>query len=131
MATRPAQSNSPASRAGPGALVAVMVVGSLTLWIGMPLLWLWIGSQLQESQGNGTAIMITFFGAIGSIIALAIALGWVGHRHTEMREARGEPRREHSVLGTILVATAGIAVSAFSIWFIFFAGANFAPLQAT
>jgi hypothetical protein len=109
-------------------MIGLMVAGSVMLWVGLPLLWLWIGSHLQESQGHGRAIMITFFGAIGSIVALAVALGWLNHRHSEIKEARGEPAGKHSALGLILVSTATICLSVFGVWFLIFAGANFAPV---
>ena len=36
-------------RTGAGAIlvVAIMFIGSLGLWVGTPLLWLWVGSQVQ------------------------------------------------------------------------------------
>ena len=36
-------------RTGVGAalLIAIMVIGSIVLWVGTPLMWLWIGGQIQ------------------------------------------------------------------------------------
>jgi hypothetical protein len=112
----------PLARAGATSLVAIMVAGSLFLWVGVPLIWLWIGSQLQDSAGISTALAVTFFGAVGSILALAVGLGWVNHRHQALKEGETGRRQDHGVLGQILAVTAGIAVAIFSVWFIIFAG---------
>ena len=41
-------------RIGAGALLrlTIMFVGSLVLWLGTPLLWLWVGSQVQGAHLN-------------------------------------------------------------------------------
>ena len=35
-------------------VILIMFIGSLGLWIGTPLLWLWIGSQIQ---GTGNQLL--------------------------------------------------------------------------
>jgi hypothetical protein len=103
-------------------LVVIMVAGSLFLWVGVPLIWLWIGSQLQDSSGINTALAVTFFGAMGSVLALAFGLGWVNHRHRALKEEITGRSQEHGSLGMILAVTAAIAVAIFSVWFVIFAG---------
>ena len=43
-------------------LVALMLVGCFALWIGVPLGWLWVGSQIQGSASLGTALVVTWSG---------------------------------------------------------------------
>ena len=46
-------------RTGAGALLVVLImfIGSLVLWVGTPLLWLWVASQIQgATQSLGTAL---------------------------------------------------------------------------
>jgi hypothetical protein len=101
----------------------IMVVGSLVLWVGVPAGWLWVGSQIQGNTGNiGTALAAMMGGVVVSVIALAMLLAWLNRKHEEMREARGLPEAESSVLERVLVVTAGFAVVAFTIWFLGFAG---------
>lgn len=101
----------------------IMVVGSLVLWVGVPAGWLWVGSQIQGNTGNiGTALAAMMGGVIVSVVALAMLLAWLNRKHEEMREARGLPETESSVLERVLVVTAGIAVVGFTIWFLGFAG---------
>ena len=52
-------------RTGAGAflVVAIMFIGSLVLWIGTPLLWLWVGSQIQgQTSSLGAALGAMFVG---------------------------------------------------------------------
>lgn len=101
----------------------IMVVGSLVLWVGVPAGWLWVGSQIQGNTGNiGTALAAMMGGVVVSVVALAMLLAWLNRKHEEMREARGLPETESSVLERVLVVTAGIAVVGFTIWFLGFAG---------
>jgi hypothetical protein len=112
-------------RAGTSAVIVViiMVFGSLVLWIGVPLGWLWIGSQVQGSTDSvGSALGVAMGGAIVSIIGLALALGWLNRKHEELREARGLEHHKTTTLERVLVFTAGIAVVGFTIWFLGFAG---------
>lgn len=101
----------------------IMVVGSLVLWVGVPAGWLWVGSQIQGNTGNiGTALAAMMGGVVVSVVALAMLLAWLSRKHEEMREARGLPETENSVLERVLVVTAGLAVVSFTIWFLGFAG---------
>jgi uncharacterized membrane protein YbhN (UPF0104 family) len=110
------------------ALVLLMLVGCLFLWIGVPVGWLWIGSQVQGSASLGTALMVTMLGIVVSIAVLVIALGWLNRRHAELNERRHRPVRS-SALEVILVSSAGLAVVGFAIWFFLFAGASPLPLN--
>jgi hypothetical protein len=112
-------------RAGTSAVIVVviMVFGSLVLWAGVPLAWLWIGSQVQGSTNSvGAALGVAMGGAIVSIVAIALALGWLNRKHEELREARGLEFHRTTTLERVLVVTAGIAVVGFGIWFLGFAG---------
>lgn len=101
----------------------IMIVGSLVLWVGVPLAWLWIGSQIQASTGDlGAALAAMMVGVLVSVVALAVVLAWLNRRHEDMRAARGLPPGEHSVLERVLVVTATFAVVGFSVWFLGFAG---------
>ena len=116
--------------AGPAsvALVLVMLVGCLLLWVGIPLGWLWIGSQVQASASLGTALLVTMAGILASIFALVMALSWLNRRHAELLEQRGRPATA-SALEVILVSSAGIAIVGFGIWFFGFAGTSPLPLN--
>ena len=52
-------------------LISVMVVGSLLMWIGAPLFWLWLGSQLQSgSTPSFGPYLLILVGVVASMIVL-------------------------------------------------------------
>ena len=110
------------------ALVLLMLIGCLCLWVGVPLGWLWIGSQVQGSGSLGAALMVTMTGIIVSIAVLVVGLSWLNRRHAELNERRHR-RQRSSALEVILVSSAGLAVVCFAVWFFLFAGASPLPLN--
>ena len=55
-----------------------MLGGGLVLWVGVPVGWLYIGSQIQASTGSlGTAMAAMMIGAIVSILVIVAMLGWL------------------------------------------------------
>jgi len=132
--------------AGPAsaALVLAMLAGCLFLWVGVPLLWLWIGSQVQSSLSLGTALLVTMCGIVVTIIASVIALTRLNNWHADLQARRNRttlnkapqqprgsatPPNGSTALEVILVSSAGIAVVGFGIWFFGFAGASPMPLN--
>ena len=110
------------------ALVLLMLAGCLFLWIGVPLGWLWIGSQVQGSASLGTAMLVTMLGITATIFVVVIVLSWVNRRHAVLQERRNRPRGGNA-LEMLLVASAGIAIVGFGVWFFGFAGASPVPLN--
>jgi hypothetical protein len=120
-------------------LVGVMVLGGLMLWFGNPVIWLWIGSQLSETQRASMGpYMVVAIGILASTVAVSWGLARVHRRYQEvsghtptvrvrlpwMRSVRGEDdsRPEVTVLDVVVVTTAlfGLAVAVF--WFVALAG---------
>lgn len=131
-----------ASTIGRGALAAllvlVMAAGSVAMWIGAPLFWLWLASQMAESSSPSLGpYMLVLVGTIVTVVLLGKALGVLNRVHGQMtgrmprrreqtvwmRSMRGERevRREHGVLGTVMAISVSIALVAMGIWFFFFA----------
>lgn len=118
-------------KTGAGAMLVVLImfIGSLVLWVGTPILWLWVGSQIQGAGSSlGTAIGIMFIGAVTTIWAISAVLVWLSNRYRANRVARGLEDPGHLVLEGVLVVSAGLTVAGFVIWFFFFAGASPVPL---
>jgi hypothetical protein len=118
-------------RTGAGAIlvVSIMFLGSLGLWVGTPLLWLWVGSQIQGSNESlGTALGAAFLGAVVTIGILAAVLARLSDVYRSNCMARGMPDPGHVMLEGVLVVSAGITIVAFVIWFFLFAGAAPAPI---
>jgi hypothetical protein len=118
-------------RTGVGAVLVVLImfIGSLVLWIGTPLLWLWVGSQVQGSTSSlGVALATMFFGVMLTIGIVASILVRLSNIYRANSLARGRDDPGHVVLEGVLVVSAGITLVAFVIWFFFFAGANPVPI---
>ena len=120
-----------ALRTGSGAVVVVLImfIGSLGLWIGTPLLWLWVGSQVQGATSSlGAALGVMFIGVVVTIGAISSVLVWLSNRYRANCVSRGLDDPGHFVLEGVLVVSAGVTIAAFVIWFFFFAGTSPLPL---
>ena len=120
-------------------LIALMAFFSVALWLGIPIGWLWIGSQVQsntQSTGFGPYFLV-IFGICISVFLVTKLLAWLNRRYARVsgaevvrvrppwhRSMRGEDdsRAPRSVLDVVMVISVSIAVLAMGIWFFFFAG---------
>ena len=110
-------------------VLLIMVIGSLVLWIGTPLAWLWIGSQIQGATASlGAALGAILLGVLTSVALLAMLLGKLSNVYRANRRSRGMDDPGHFVLEGVLVVSAGVTLAAFVVWFFFFAGASPVPL---
>jgi hypothetical protein len=117
-------------RTGTGAIlvVLIMLIGSLVLWVGAPLLWLWVGSQIEgATESIGASIGAAFLGAVLTIVVVAAVLSKLSNVYRANRRSRGLDDPGHFVLEAVLVVSAGIALVAFVVWFFFLAGADPLP----
>jgi hypothetical protein len=123
-----------ALRAGSSAalLLMIMFAGGLVLWVGIPLAWLWIGSQIQGATGSvGAAIGAMMLGVVASILAMIPVLSWLSEKHRAARIARGRDDTGHLALEVVLVSSATIALVTFGAWFFLFSGSSPIPLNLT
>lgn len=111
-------------------MLLLMFAGGLGLWVGMPLLWLWIGGRVQVATHSlGAAIAVIMVGFVASVLAFVPLLAWLSQRYAEAREARGLEDLGRAALEGVMVVSATIAVVLFAIWFFFFSGAEPIPLN--
>ena len=122
-------------------LIALMIVSALMLWLGNPVIWLWIGSQVTTSQqGSFGPYMLVAVGILVSTIAVAIAMARLNRLYERvsgeattvrlrlpwLRSLRDDraPETRVTVLDLILVSSAVAGITAFVIWLLFFAGSS-------
>ena len=118
-------------RIGAGALLGltIMFVGSLVMWLGTPLLWLWVGSQVQGSTSSlSLALLVMGAGVLVTVWLLATILAKLSTIYRANALARGEADPGHGVLESVLIVAAGVAIVVFGVWFLLFAGASPIPL---
>lgn len=104
-------------------LVALlMVVLAISLWGPLPLLALWLGSQIQyllDSPFAGfVATFLIMMAFLFSVLAVLVRLDrfWV-----TVRRAQGVDQQK-GILATVLIAVFGLGLAAFLFWFIFISG---------
>jgi hypothetical protein len=122
-------------------LVLMMAVGSVVLWIGIPVGWVWIASRtVKTSQPSfgpyllvlcATPVSMWLWGRLlfrlndlysrltGQTHEVRAQLPW----HRSMRGER-TVSRPTTVLDMVMIVSVSIALLAFGIWFFFFAGSS-------
>src|SRR3712207_588112 len=93
------------------AMLIVMFAGALSLWVGVPLLWLYIGSKVQDATDSvGAALGLMLVGAVATILLLVPLLGRVNEAYEHVREARGLDNYGQAPLEAVLVISAVVAL---------------------
>lgn len=122
-------------------LILLMAVGSVVLWIGVPLGWIWLASNIVDSSepsltpyvmvlvgipltmvvvGKGLAQLNRIYGEVtGTTPTVRVVLPW----QRSLRDDRnaGAPR---TVLDVVMVCSVTVAVVLFGLWFFLFAGSS-------
>jgi hypothetical protein len=123
------------------ALIALMAIGSVMMWIGLPVALLYIASKVADStQPTMGPYLLIIIGLPVGMILIGKALGALDRYHGRitglddgrpqqavwMKSMRGERdrRRRRSVLDTVMVVSVGVALLASAIWFFAFAGSS-------
>jgi hypothetical protein len=118
-------------RTGTTALVVVMIMflGSLGLWLGTPLVWLWVGSQVEgDTSSLSLALLVMAVGVLLTVWAATKLLSALSGHYRSARVDQGHPDPGHGPLEAVLVVSAGVATVIFSVWFLLFAGASPIPI---
>ncbi len=103
-------------------LLAVELLLCLTLFGPQPLAWFWIGSQVDYQTGYVTAgISTIMLGCLASLLLTMALAKRVDHAWKLVRRAAGH-RQERGALERIFVASVGVALVLFAIWFFLIQG---------
>jgi hypothetical protein len=122
-------------------LVLLMAVGSVFLWIGIPVGWVWIASRtVKTSQPSfGPYVLVLLATPLsmwlcGKVLFRlnAVYSRVTGQTHevrTQLpwhRSMRGERvvSRPTTVLDLVMIVSVSVALLAFGVWFFFFAGSS-------
>jgi len=101
----------------------------LSLFGPQPVLWLWVGSQVDYLTGYVTAgITTVMLGCLASLMLTMAAGKRVDHAWKLVRRAAGH-RQERGALERIFAMSVGVAAVAFTFWFLIIQGPGptFAP----
>src|SRR3954467_11303533 len=123
------------------ALVLLMGIGSILMWIGVPLALIYGASRLAGSSSPSMGpYVLVFLGLPLGMGIMGKLLGTLDRAHqrltrtgddrpqqaTWLRSMRGErgSTRRRGVLDTVMVVSVGVALVIFGIWFFGFAGSS-------
>ncbi len=119
-------------------LIALMAIGSVLMWLGVPLLWIYFVSQsVKSSQPSMGPYVLLLFGIPASMVVVGKLLGRLNRVYGEVtnttpevkvvlpwhRSMRGERDAGHprTILDVVMVLSVGAAMTLMGIWFFFFA----------
>jgi hypothetical protein len=122
-------------------LIGLMAVGSVLLWIGVPVGWLYLASRLTDSsQPTMGPYVLVLVGIPATMIVVGKALAALDRTYGRVtgtasrtrvqspwhRSLRGDrrPSRPRSVLDVVMVFSVTLAVVCFAVWFFLFAGSS-------
>jgi hypothetical protein len=122
-------------------LILLMAVGSIFLWLVVPVGWLWIASHSTDTSAPtlGPYLLVIFaipvtMWIVGKLLfrtnnlyervtgqasEVRVQLPW----HKSMRDS-ATSGRPTTVLDVVMISSVGVALLAFGIWFFFFASAT-------
>jgi hypothetical protein len=122
-------------------LIALMAIGSVVMWLGVPIGLVYLASRLADSPNPsmGPYVLILVGLPVGMIVVGKL-LGALDRYHGRitglddgkptqaawMKSMRGERerRRRRSVLDSVMIVSVGVALLLFGIWFFAFAGSS-------
>ena len=122
-------------------LIALMAIGSVLMWIGLPVGLIYLASQVADSPkpSMGPYLLIIVGLPLG-MIAIGKVLGALDRYHGRltgldehkpmqaawMKSMRGERerKRRRSVLDTVMMISVAVALLAAAVWFFGFAGSS-------
>ena len=122
-------------------LIALMAIGSVVMWIGVPVGLIYLASRLADSSkpSMGPYVLILVGLPVG-MMAVGKLLGALDRYHGRvtglddgkpqqaawMKSMRGdrERKRRRSVLDSVMMISVGVALLLFGVWFFAFAGSS-------
>jgi hypothetical protein len=122
-------------------LVALMAIGSVVMWLGVPIGLIYLASQVSNaSQLTMGPVLIILLGLPIGMTIVGKCLGWLDRRHQVITGAGGEERRDApwlksmrgertntrraGVLDKVMIISVSFALVCFAIWFFGFAGSS-------
>jgi hypothetical protein len=121
-------------------LVALMALGSVVMWLGVPLGLVYLASRLADTPNPSMGpYLLVLIGLPIGMAAVGKALGALNRAHTRLtgaevdeyrpgwtRSMRAERKveRRGGVLDRVMIISVGLAVVIAAVWFFGFAGSS-------
>jgi hypothetical protein len=120
--------------------VALMAVGSVVMWLGVPLGLVYVASRLDDTPNPTLGpYLLVILGLPVGMAVVGKGLGALNRAHVRLtgaetdeyrpgwtRSMRGERRvdRRNGVLDKVMIVSVAVAGIAFAVWFFGFAGSS-------
>ena len=122
-------------------LIVAMAIGSIVLWLGIPIGWLYLASRIADSsQPSMGPYVLVLVGIPASMVVVGKLLSRLNRtsgavtgappaartRGAWMKSLRGErdSGRRRTILDVVMVWSVALALVCFAIWFFAFAGSS-------
>jgi hypothetical protein len=110
-------------------LLAIEALGSIVMWAGIPLAWLWIGGRVYSATGSlGLDLSVAFLGFVLTLFAALAGLRRIDWRWIELRRRSGYEQKE-GALSQIVTVSATLALLIFMAWYYLFSHAYVIPFM--
>lgn len=125
------------------ALIALMALGSVLMWLGIPFGWIYLASKLATtSQPTLGPYLVVIVGVPVSMVIVARLLSRLNRYYGELtgtishvrvvlpwlRSMRGEREpptaQTRTVLDVVMITSVALALVCMAVWFFFFAGSS-------
>jgi hypothetical protein len=111
-------------RLAAGFTFAALLAGCVVLWVGVPILGVWLAGKLTSNSGFHLPLSLMLI--IPGMFVVAIGLAWIDGlwlRITggEIVDVRGVPVRRRGPLEVMLPVCGLLALAALIVWFLVFA----------
>ena len=133
----------PANRIAQLFLILFMAIGSIALWLAVPVFWVWLASQMQKSSqpslgpylivlvGIGVSVWLLakLLAAADRAYGRASGVGVDARRRLPWHKSMRGERDEHTgtpptVLTRTMVISVSLCLVCFGAWFFLFAGSS-------
>jgi len=121
-------------------LVLLMAVGSVVMWIGVPLGLIYLAAQLSDSSRPSVGpYLLVLIGLPVGMALVGKCLGWLDRVHSRLTNRQSERHRpgwlrsmraertssrRGGILDKVMIVSVAIALVAFAVWFFGFAGSS-------
>jgi hypothetical protein len=106
-----------AARAASLGILALEALGTILMWVPIPLAWFWVGAQVYLATGSILADGVVVLGGfLVSVILVMKALARLDAVWVRLRRRAGHQQRE-GALNQVVIASATFGVIGFWVWF--------------
>ena len=120
-----------AARAAAFAVLAVEALGTVVMWVPIPVAWFWIGSHVFHATGSIMADGVVVLGGfLLTVIAVMKALARLDLVWVALRQRAGHDQRD-GALNQVVIVSATFAIAGFWVWFHIIENAYIIPFMPT